>query len=183
VNGLSDRVNGLGDHVNGLSGRVNALGEHVNGLSDHMNGLGDHVNVLSGQVNGLGDQVNGLGHQVNGLTDRVTGLGDRMDRVEKRLTGVDASLENLGDRVMRVEIRCDETAGVSKLAIEHVSALRERTDRGFAEMGVRFDEIDRALALFVGAQGTINQKVEKKLSDHDSRLAALEEVDGELGQH
>jgi hypothetical protein len=78
-----------------------------------------------------------------------------MERVETRMEGVETRMEAFENRVM---IRFEEVERIGRLSFEAVEALRETTDRGFAD--VRTDHQEQVTLLHTAVKH-VRRRVER----------------------
>lgn len=68
------------------------------------------------------------------LNERLGRVDGRFDGVDRRFDGIDQRFDGLEGRM---NMQFDETRGLIRLSLEGLDALRETTERGFAESDAR----------------------------------------------
>jgi prophage DNA circulation protein len=71
IQGVRNRVNGVGNRVKGVRNRVKAVGNRVNGVSNRVKAVGNRVKGVGNRVKAVSNRVNGVGNRVKGVRNRI----------------------------------------------------------------------------------------------------------------
>ncbi len=74
----------LDTKVDGVTDKVDGIGTKVDGVTDKVDGIED-------KVDGIEDKVDGLDTKVDGVTDKVDGIDTKVDGIEDKVDGIDGN--------------------------------------------------------------------------------------------
>jgi chromosome segregation ATPase len=114
-----------------IDARFDGIDQRLDAMDARFGGIDHRLDAMDARFDGIDQRLDAMKVRLDRSNERFDGVDERFDAVDARFDGMDSRLDRL-EHSMTVQF--EETRGLIRLSLEGLDALRETTERGFAEV-------------------------------------------------